>query len=128
MIMEFNMNGELKKPLRCHGCGALYDFAAPEIWFPSATVHQMTHQLPICTRAYCCGVESHTELVATVSAYLRDVKGNAKLVCNLVNQRNLQGRPEPKWLTEAWATWEQAFKRPEHQVKQPEEFSAKAIK
>ncbi len=119
------MKDKPENRLRCHGCGALYDFALPELWFPSATVHEMTQQLPIFTRLHCCGVESHTELVATMSAYLRDVKGNAKLVCNLVNQRNLQGRPEPEWLTKAWATWEQSFKRPEHQAKLIEEFGAK---
>lgn len=101
--------------MRCHGCGAIYDhLASPALWFPSMMVHEFRHSLPLTTHQYCCGAQDHTEIVGTVSAYLRDVKGNARMVCNLVNQHLLAGRPQPAWLTEAWERWEAGFVRPPH--------------
>lgn len=98
--------------MRCRACGEVYGIDRPDIWFPTITVHEYTQSLVIMTRSLCCGVIAHAEPVATISAYLRDVKGNARLVCNLVNQHALAGRPYPDWLVKAWVDWERAFERP----------------
>jgi hypothetical protein len=103
--------------LRCHSCkavdeGGVYAGSPPrELWFPEMSVREFTQQLVIMTRKYCCGAISHTEPVATVSACLRPVKENARLMCNLMNQYLLAGRPEPQWLTDAWTAWDERFIR-----------------
>lgn len=99
----------LPERLRCRNCGVIYDYTAPAIWFPTDQVHEFTQSLVIMTHSLCCGVLHHTEPVATVVAYLRPVKEHARLMCNLINQHQLAGRPQPQWLVEAWARWEASF-------------------
>ena len=114
--MDKTLGEKKREPLKCPGCKKDIDVHAPALWFPRSEVHEYTQQLVIMTHMLCCGYISHTEPVATVSAYLRDVKGNARLVCNMVNQHLLAGRPQPEWLTRAWAQWEQAFVREPHRT------------
>lgn len=105
---------DVTEPIKCR-CGKPYDYALgmpAALWFPTSSVHEFTQSLVIMTRNECCGATSHTEPVATVSAYLRNVKGNAQLMCNLMNRYLLSGRPQPEWLTEAWPAWERDFHHP----------------
>lgn len=92
-------------PRACHACGSPRDVWLDGLWFPAPSVHHVTQQLPIFSYTRCCGAQDHTEPVATVLAYLRPVEAHARLVCNLVNQHLLQGRPEPAWLTDRWNAW-----------------------
>lgn len=90
---------------RCHGCHGGCDRSTPlcpDLWFPG---EKGRDSVAIMTHKFCCGTLSHTEPVAYVSAYLRDLEQNVQLLCNAVNSHLLAGRPEPDWLKGAWRFW-----------------------
>lgn len=103
----------MNDPFLCHGCKLpITDLMAPALWFPEPRVHEMSQSLVIMTHQFCCGALNHTEPVAVVSSYLRPVKENARLMCGLMNQYLLAGRPQPDWIVRARARWEGEFKLP----------------